>query len=710
MPANPVDRLLRSVSAAALLSVLGTPVLAQQAGGGAADKSTQLEEISVSGEKITRPLQQTASSVSVLTWEDIERSVNRSSVSEALLGTPNVNFPASGGLGGAPTIRGQDSEGPNSGATAFFGGTVPRTIVNIDGHNLAYNELVFGNVPIWDVNSIEVFRGPQTISQGANSIAGAIIIRTNDPTFVPESRFQAVYGTRDLMRAAAMLNVPISEEVAARLALDYYARDNFINYVNPAFNGAGTDRDLETRNARFKLLYRPTELPGFEAKFTYSRTFNNRPTFEASTRPFASLNSIVTSAPTYTNTANVGVFDTNYDFGNGIRLTNQFQYSDVYTKRSTAPASNGSATIHLKNISNETRLTFGDPTVNGFSGMAGYYFFSTDSVDTLTLASPGRGNVTRYTDARDSLGVFGELNYRFLDSWTLSGSLRYQYDDVNRAGTSPFALAALDFNKTFGALLPKLTLSHDIDKDLTVGALYSQGYNPGGVSLILFSGAAGSGRYVPFKKETAQNYEIFARAKLFDERMFLTTNLFYTEFNNGQHYIDQFLAAGVFSSYTVNVDKSRSYGAEVGADYLVLDNLRVKGGIGLLDTKITRDGNVPATFQGNQFARAPAMNLKAGFDWEFIPKVTLGGVVRYTDDYFSEDANNPLAKIKSYTVADARITYVANENARFFVFCNNLLDDRSVTYQRLVRARPSNFYEGTVVLPREIGGGAEFRF
>ncbi|MGX5776421.1 TonB-dependent receptor [Methylorubrum zatmanii] len=710
MPTHSVDHLLRGVSAAALLCMFGTPGIAQDAGGAATQTAMQLEEISVSGEKITRPLQQTASSVSVLTREDIERDVNRNSVSDALLGTPNVNFPASGGLGGAPTIRGQDSEGPNSGATAFFGGTVPRTVVNIDGHNLTYNELVFGNVPIWDVNSIEVFRGPQTISQGANSIAGAIIIRTNDPSFVPESRFQAVYGTRDLMRAAAMLNVPISEEVAARLALDYYARDNVIHYVNPAFDGTGTDRDLETRNLRFKLLYRPAALPGLEAKLTYSHTFNNRPTFEASTRPFSSLNSIVTSAPTYTNAAHVGIFDLSYDFGNGIKLANQLQYSDVYTKRYTAPASNGSATIHPKNISNETRLTFGDPTVNGFSGMAGYYFFSTDSIDTLTLAYPGRGNLTRYTDLRDSLGVFGELNYRFLDRWTLSGSLRYQYDDVTRAGTSPYALAPLDYGKTFGALLPKVTLSYDISKDLTVGALYSQGYNPGGVSLILFSGAAGTGTYVPFKAETAQNYELFARARVLDDRMFLTANLFYTDFKNGQHYIDQFLTAGVFSSYTVNVDKSRSYGAEIGADYLVLDNLRVKGGIGLLDTKVTRDGNVPTVFQGNQFARAPAMNLKAGFDWEFVPKVTLGAVVRYTDDYFSEDANNPLAKIKSYTVADARITYTANENARLFLFCNNIFDDRSVTYQRLVRSRPSNYYEGTVVLPREIGGGAEFRF
>ncbi|GJE77096.1 TonB-dependent receptor [Methylorubrum suomiense] len=700
MPTTSVQRWLRSVSGAALLSMLGSAALAQKATDIAQANAVQLEEISVSGEKITRPLQQTASSVTVVTREEIEKDVNRNSASDALLGTPNVNFPTTGGLGGAPTIRGQDSEGPNSGATAFFGGTVPRTIVNIDGHNLTYNELVFGSVPLWDTNSIEVFRGPQTISQGANSIAGAIVIRTNDPTFVPEARFQALYGSRDLKRTAAMLNMPISDEVAARLAVDYYGRDNFINYINPAFNGTGTDLDLETANIRFKVLYRPKELPGLEAKVTYSRTFNNRPTFEAANRPFSQRNSIVTSSPTYANIANVGIFDLGYDFGNGVKIVNQFQYSDVLTKRYTAPVNNGSATIHPKNLSNESRVTFGDPLVEGLSGMVGYYYYSTDSIDSLNLIGP-----TRYSDHRDSLGVFGELNYRFLEKWTLSGSLRYQYDDLSRAGTSPYAREFLNYSRAFSVVLPKVTLSYDITRDVTVGALYSEGYNPGGVSLNLTTG-----RYISFKEESARNYELFARARLLDDRMFLTTNLFYTNFKNGQHYIDQNLAPGVFSSFTVNVDASRSYGAEIGADYLVLDNLRVKGGIGLLNTRITRDLNTRAVFQGKQFARAPAMNLKVGFDWEFMPKVTLGGVVRYTDDYFSEDANNPLAKIKSYTVADARITYVASENARLFVFCNNLLDDRSVTYQRLTRARPSNYYEGTLVLPREIGGGVEVKF
>lgn len=701
MPTRVSDRLLRSVSLATLLSVLGTPVLAQDPVGASPAKPLELEEISVTGEKITRPLQLTASSVTVLTTREIENNVKDGSVSEALLGTPNVNFPAAGGLGGAPTIRGQDSEGPNSGANAFFGGTVPRTIINVDGHNLSYNELVFGSVPLWDVNTIEVFRGPQTISQGANSIAGAILVRTNDPTFTPESRFRATYGSRDLMRGSAVLNGPLSDQVAARLAVDYHARNNIINYINPAFNGAGTDLDLEARNVRFKLLWLPSELPGLEAKFTFSHTYNNQPTFEAATRPFARLNSIVTSAPTYTNNANVGVFDLNYDFGNGIKLTNQLQYSDVDTKRFTAPVTNGSATIHPKNVSNETRLTFGNPLVDGFSGMAGYYFFSTDSIDTLNL----RGS-TRYTDARDSLGVFGELNYRFLNAWTLSGSLRYQSDDVNRVGTSPFARGGLDYSRAFSAVLPKVSLSYDVTRDLTVGALYSEGYNPGGVTLNLTSA-----RYVPFKDESVRNYELFARAKLFDDRMFLTTNVFYSQFRNGQRYIDAGLIGGFVQAYTVNVDESRSYGAEIGADYLVLDTLRVRGGIGLLDTKITKDQNVPAVFQGKAFGRAPAYNLKAGFDWEVVPKLTLSGQVRYTDDYYSEDVNNPLARIKSYTVADARATYILNDNTRIFAFVNNILDDRSVTFQRLTRTTATNsFYEGTVVMPREIGGGMEFRF
>ncbi|MGC8030374.1 TonB-dependent receptor plug domain-containing protein, partial [Salmonella enterica] len=82
---------------------------------------------------------------------------------------PNVIYTDSVG---APVIRGMDSQGPNNGQNVFWGGTVPRATINLDGHYLNYNEMYFGATSVWDLDSIEVFRGPQTTSQGANAIAG----------------------------------------------------------------------------------------------------------------------------------------------------------------------------------------------------------------------------------------------------------------------------------------------------------------------------------------------------------------------------------------------------------------------------------------------------------------------------------------------------------------------------------------------------------
>ena len=66
---------------------------------------------------------------------------------------------------------------------AFLGGTRPRTTLNIDGRAASHNELVFGAAPLWDVAQVEIFRSPQSTTEGRNSIAGAIYVRTRSPTF-----------------------------------------------------------------------------------------------------------------------------------------------------------------------------------------------------------------------------------------------------------------------------------------------------------------------------------------------------------------------------------------------------------------------------------------------------------------------------------------------------------------------------------------------
>ncbi len=679
----------------ALVALVTTPALAQDNGAGNAP--IVLDTVVLTGEKQARSLKDTASSVAIITAQDFERGAAQESIADAATGIPNVTYTASGGQGGAPTIRGQDSEGPNSGAVAFFGGTAPRLAFNLDGHYLGYNEVVWGSQALWDVDTIEVFRGPQTATQGANSIAGAIIVKTKDPTFEREGALQLEYGSHNRRRASLMASGPISEDLAARIAIDYSGRDNYIDYTNPAFATGSTDQDHESRTIRAKLLWQPKEIPGLEAKLTFSHSLTNRPNWEAATEPFDELESATASNPSWKVRTNSTILDLGYEFDNGITLSNQLQYSDIWVKRSTEPTSSGTAVLKQDVVSNETRLNFGTAE-DQYSGVAGVFVSRMDSDEVLDF----RGTTT-YDDRKDSLGIFSEGTVRFAERWSLTAGLRYQRDEISRKGVSSFTPNILDYSETFDSWLPKLALAYDVNEATRIGAMVSKGYNPGGVTLNL-----DSGEYVPFDAESSWNYELFGRTRLLDDRLELTGNLFYTELDDAQRYVVTSLPENIGSAITVNAEKAKSYGLELGVDYLVRDNLRVKGGLGLLHTEITRFSNAAADYQGHRFGRAPDYSLMLAADWAITPEWNLSGQLRHTDGYFSDDNEDEATKVDAYTVVNARMTWQPREHIQAFAYVNNLFDDRSATYLRA--SRSIGGFEATVVEPREVGLGLKVTF
>lgn len=662
-------------------------------------KVVVLDEIILTGEKTARRIDKTASSVAVVTAKDLENRAQVETVAEATAHIPNLSYANDGGFAGAPTIRGQDSEGPNSGASAFFGGTQPRTSVNLDGHYLNYDELVFSSTAVWDVDAIEVFRGPQNVAQGANSIAGAIIVKTKDPSFSPEGAVQLQYGSRNKRRVSAMYSAPIAQDLAARIALDYSARDTFITYTNPAYTETGTGHDFESRNARVKLLWQPADLPGFEAKLTFSHSNTDRPTWEAATIPFADLASATSSNPSWSQRTNTTVLDVSYDTGTGIALTNQLQYSDGHTFRETVPATAGTATLDTKNISNETRASFGtedDP----LSGLLGFYASRTTADEMLNL----RG-ITTYDDEKKSLGLFAETNWRFADRWVLTAGLRYQRDQIKRAGKATMAREVLDYDQTFDAWLPKLSLAYEATPDTTIGGLISKGYNPGGTSLNF-----NDGKYYSYKAEEVWNYEIFGRARLLQDRLFLTGNLFYSDFSDAQRYaLVEVPGSTSWSSFTTNAEAAKSYGLEIAADYRHSDSLTLKAGLGLLKTEISKFSGAAGDVEGTEFARAPRKTLTLGADWNITPDLRLSANLRYTDGYFSDDSNSGNRRVDSYTIANARISYTPRENMEIYGYVNNLFDENAVTFTRPAATIPGG-YESTMTEPRELGLGLKMTF
>lgn len=690
-----LHRRLPSRAGAVVLSTLMAPagVFAQGVSGSEEETAT-LEVVVVSGEKVRRELKDTASSVSVKSGKDIEKEGSgNASVHEVLHDVPNVVYTDTVG---APIIRGQDTQGPNNGQNVFWGGTVPRATINLDGHYLNYNEMFFGATSVWDVESIEVFRGPQTTSQGANAIAGAIIVNTKDPSFKPEAAYQLEAGNYNSRRASIAVSGPVGEELAARLAVDYAGRDTFIDYNNPRFQQGQANQDFRALNARLKLLWLPNSIPGLEAKFTYSHNDSNRPTQEAASAPFSGLKHWTTTMPGWKQKTDTGIFDLSYELGNGMRLVNQAQYSRSSVQRYTGISGEGDADIRQNNFSNEFRALVGNEK-DRLSGFGGIYYARTSTDESLLL----RG-LSAFDDTKKNLGVFGELNLRLTDRWTLSSGLRYQQDEVVRNGSSVLAPTPLGYTKTFSALLPKVSLAYAATPRWTVGALVSRGYNPGGVSLNLTSR-----QWAYFKKESIWNYELFSRTSLFDDRLMLNTNLFYMDMRDAQYNIPVVISPGVAQSYTINAEKAHAYGFELGADYRALDNLRIKAGAGVLRTRIEEMSSNPG-YEHNRFARSPGYTVSVGVSWDATPRFNVSAQVRHLDGYYSDTANTRAYVVGSNTITDLRMSYAYNAHVQLYGYIKNVFDRRAPTY--LQQNRGIGGIEASMTAPRMIGVGVRGTF
>lgn len=259
-----------------------------------------------------------------------------------------------------------------------------------------------------------------------------------------------------------MFSGPLSDDLAARFTLDYNNRDTFIDYTRSDFATGDTDQDFENKNARVKLLWLPTSIPEFEGKLTYNHISNQAPTWESASSPYKRLENETGSMPNWVLDADTWVVDASYLMNEQAKVSNQLQYADLHVDRVSEPFDSGQALIEQENISNETRINFG--TGDGLlKGVVGLYLAKTTSDDTLYI----RG-ISQFDDKKSQMGLFTELNYRLSDRWLLTGGLRYQRDRIQRNGTSSYASGALQFDETFTAWLPRVSIAYDVSEHTTI--------------------------------------------------------------------------------------------------------------------------------------------------------------------------------------------------------------------------------------------------
>ena len=675
-------------------AVMAAGAAGQDASGAASTKPPpeQSTAIVVTGERVARTVRDTASSVAVFDERDLETS-SASRVDQIFDLVPNVTT-GTGSQG--PSIRGQDTTGALQGLPAFLGGNRPRTSLVIDGRRQTYNEFVFGDAPLWDIDRIEIFRTPQTTTQGQNSIAGAIFVRSNDPTFEWEGRARVIGGNLRNRQASALISGPITPEVALRVSGDLsYSRST--SDIKDVMRGADPNHKVFGQ-VRSKLLFLPKSLPDTRISLTYVHLTAQSPQIEGITAPFKRRRD---DRPVY------GIFRTNVDT---LTATVRYQPSasltanvwvtggDSSSRRLAIPRF-GEALHRGRDWSAEAVINWasGGP-VELVGGISRSNLRLRQQIDLSAFTGVGR-----FSDIQDSTGVFGQVDIRAVPRLTLTAGLRYQQDRQRRTGAlgTPTSAIPLDFDGTFRAWLPKLSIAYDVSPDVRVGGLVQRAYNPGGTTLQFGTGAPDN-----FKAEALWNYELFGRASALDGALSLSANAFYNDIRDAQRSkaITIFAPNGLGVGFAdlFNLPRSSVYGAELEARLTLLDRIHFRAGVGLLRTKIQRAGNAGPDYFNKEFARSPHLNGAVAVDWEPSDVLKFNATLRHSAGYFSDDANSPDRRIRSFTVANVRGEYRTSDWSAF-AYARNLFDDFYLTNL----GSPTS---GTAGDPREIGLGIERRF
>lgn len=432
----------------------------------------ELPAVIVSGEKMNRRLQDTLSSVAVFGQQDIRDHADQD-LQNIMARTPGI-YTQSGnenwGIRGVP-VSGFDSQGAGTmnGAITVF----------VDGAAQTHRLVTMNPLRLWDVEQVEVYRGAQSTTQGRNSLAGAVVLKTNDPTFQPEFSAQTNFGSYGEQGVSFVANNTIVDNLlAGRLAVDYQTMDGYIKNET-------LDRDGDAQravNIRGKLLFQPTEK--MDLLLTMDRTEQKRG---------ANTVSAENGKPQYydhfLNTAERDALDQNTA---SAKLDYYLSDNWTFTSLSSGTWSNYSSlldfdqTVTLEReavrkhkqdlLSQEFRFTYESERLMGFVGLY-YAKHSNDIDDRVNLNLSGFNDpalISQGDIVIRNQAIFGEVNWEFIDNWTWITGMRLDHEKNNTKFqyVDPLGLATVESaneNNSFTELLPKVGLSHRLSQNHLIG-------------------------------------------------------------------------------------------------------------------------------------------------------------------------------------------------------------------------------------------------
>jgi iron complex outermembrane receptor protein len=549
---------------------------------------------------------------------------------------------------------------------------------------------------IYDVQRIEVLRGPQGSLYGRNTVGGAVKYVTNTLSSDPELTLRGAYGSYNQIDLMAAGSLPLADNFRVGGAIASYQRDGYGTNVNTGAEHYNKD----VLAGRVSAEWEPRD--DLSIRLAYDRVQDD-------SNPRHGHREVAGATP---------AGDVNSVMNQGASATVRMDLNDNWTFKSITAWREGdtdtvidfdntpAATLDIPayyaddQFTQEFQLLF---DYDRIQGVAGFFYLdghAEGAFDTV-LGNAGIVIGTAGEVKTESWAGFADINFDLTDRLHLGIGMRYTLDEkqgtVFRAnylgatrspllgGTvrAPLLVRTNYTNsKDFTQFTPRIALSYDLTDDLTTYASFSQGFKSGGFDM------RGDAVFTPntvngYDPETVDSYEIGLKGAL--DRLTFAASVFYNQYQD-QQVTTQVPAVGGIASFVDNVGSSTFYGAEFEGRLRILDNLSANFAVGYLNSDFEEFLRYNLTLGRYEdissqvvLQNAPEWTGYLGFTW--IGDVAGGDLavtpsVSYRGDYSQFEFPNPILDQKAYSLVDLSIVWTdPSDRFTLGLYGKNLTDE-----------------------------------
>jgi len=621
-----------------------------------------IEEIVVTADFRERAASEIPASVTTLDAEEVEQLAVQH-FEELINVVPNLNWSGDGHRARYLQIRGvgelEQYQGAPNPSVGFL-------IDDIDFSGIGTIATTF------DVQRIEVLRGPQGTRYGANALAGLVYVQSTLPSAEPEGRVQLTAGGDDTLAGGVALGGPLNadESLLFRVSAHHHESNGF---RDNSYLGRDDTNGRDETTLRGRLRWQPADTLWVDLAALYADVddgydafaidnsltmLSDKPGRDTQQSLGGSLRIEWSALSWATLTSITAAADSDIDFDFDADWGNDDSWAPItYDFVSLSDRSRSTLSQEFRLASSEEGRIFGGTT----DWLAGVYLLELED----DLVTTNRGEYfdpgIDFADSLDdtfgstyeatSVALFGQLDHDLGAATRLSVGLRVERRTADYADTS--GLRAAPSETMSGG---DITLSHDHSDELTSFVSFSRGYKAGGFNL----------GFVPedrreFDAESMWNLEAGMKSSFLDGAVALNLSAFYSRRDDQQVRTSFQLDPGdpaSFVFFTDNAAKGRTLGLEAELRWAIGDTLDLYANVGLLDAEFEDFVTPQVDLSGRAQAHAPDYTFAAGASYRHPSGVFARLDVTARDAFYFDVSHDQ--ESQPYELANARIGYAAD--------------------------------------------------